>query len=71
MVVDKDAVTAALRAQGQHDRALQAESTLPRTVDTKLEAATLHQLGLNVSDVEAVATDPERDDSKPDAEPVG
>jgi hypothetical protein len=55
MVVDKDAVTSALRAQGHHDRALQAESSLPRTVDTDLEAGTLHQLGLQVADVEAVA----------------
>jgi hypothetical protein len=56
MVVDKGAITSALRAQGQHDRALQAETSLPRTVDTQLEASTLHQLGLNVSDVEARAT---------------
>jgi hypothetical protein len=56
MVVDKDAVTAALREQGEHDRAAQAESALPRTVDTRLEASTLHQLGLNVSEVEATVT---------------
>jgi len=55
MVVDKDAVTEALRARGDHDRAMLAESTLPRTVDTTVEAGTLHQLDLNVAEVEAVA----------------
>jgi hypothetical protein len=66
MVVDKDAVTSALRAQGEHDRALQAEIALPRTVDTRLEAGTLHQLGLNVTDVEAVLSE-----SETGAGPVG
>ena len=55
MVVDKDAVTEALRARGDHDRAMLAESTLPRTVDTRVEAGTLHQLDLNVAEVEAAA----------------
>jgi hypothetical protein len=56
MVVDKDAVTRALRARGDHDRALQAETTLPRTVDLERDGALLqHQLDLTVSDVEAVA----------------
>lgn len=55
MVVDKDAVTEALRAQGDHDRALQAETALSRSVDLERDAGTLHQLGLNVADVEAAA----------------
>jgi hypothetical protein len=56
MVVDKDAVTRALRARGDHDRALQAETTLPRTVDLERDGALLqHQLDLTVSDVEAAA----------------
>lgn len=56
MVVDKDAVTETLRAQGEHDRALLAETALPRTVDLERDAGTLHhQLGLNVADVEAAA----------------
>ncbi len=53
MVVDKEAVTAALRARGDHDRAVQAEVVLPRSVDTKEDAGLLHQLDLNVSEVEA------------------
>ena len=69
MVVDKDAVTAALRAQGEHDRAAQAESALPRTVDTELDALTLHHLGLSVSEVEATASAASADTG--DAEPVG
>lgn len=57
MVVDKDAVTHVLRARGDHDRALQAETALPRTVDTEREAATLHQLDLNVAEVEELAAE--------------
>jgi len=55
MVVDKDAVTETLRAQGDHDRALLAETALSRTVDLERDAGTLHQLGLNVTDVERAA----------------
>lgn len=55
MVVDKDAVTEALRARGDHDRAMQAQTALPRTVDTQREASTLHQLDLSVAEVEAAA----------------
>lgn len=53
MLVDKDAVTDALRARGDHDRAVQAEAVLPRHVDTDREAGLLHQLDLNVAEVEA------------------
>ena len=67
MVVDKDAVTQALRARGDHDRALQAETTLPRTVDLDRDGALLqHQLDLTVSDVEAAAADDD-DESAPSA----
>ena len=61
MVVDKDAVTEALRARGDHDRALLAESTLPRTVDLEREAGTLHQLDLKVTEVEEAATATDED----------
>lgn len=57
MQVDKDAVTETLRARGDHDRAAQAESALPRTVDTNREAGVLHQLDLSVEEVEAVAAE--------------
>lgn len=57
MQVDKDAVTETLRARGDHDRAAQAESALPRTVDTSREAGVLHQLDLSVEEVEAVAAE--------------
>ena len=53
MVVDKEAVTAALRARGDHDRAAQAEVVLPRSVDTQEDAGLLHQLDLNVCEVES------------------
>lgn len=57
MQVDKDAVSETLRARGDHDRAAQAETTLPRTVDTDREAGLLHQLDLSVTEVEAAASE--------------
>lgn len=66
MVVDKDAVTETLRAQGDHDRALLAESTLSRSVDLERDAGTLHQLGLNVADVEQAAAEDSAEDSPED-----
>ncbi len=55
MLVDKDAVTDALRARGDHDRAAQADTALPRNVDTETDAGLLHQFELNVCEVEAEA----------------
>jgi hypothetical protein len=57
MVVDKEAVTAALGARGDHDRAAQAEVVLPRNVDTHEDAGLLHGLDLNVREVEAASED--------------
>ena len=48
MQVDKETVAAALRAQGDHDRAQQAECSLPRHVDTERDAALLHLLDVDV-----------------------
>jgi hypothetical protein len=49
--VDKRAVTATLRAQGEHDRAQRVECALPRRVDTERDAGLLQQLDLRVSDI--------------------
>jgi hypothetical protein len=49
--VQKRAVTAALRSQGDHDRAQQAESVLPRTVDTERDAGLLHRLDVEIEDL--------------------
>ncbi len=48
MQVDKRAVAAALRNQGDHDRAQQAECSLPRHVDTERDAGLLRQLDVDV-----------------------
>jgi hypothetical protein len=61
VLVDKEAVTDALRARGDHDRAAQAETALPRNVDTETDAGLLHQFELNVCDV--VAAEAESDPS--------
>ena len=52
MNLDKEDVCARLRAEGDHDRAQQAECTLPRVVDTERDAALLHQFEINVADLE-------------------
>jgi hypothetical protein len=62
VLVDKDAVTDALRARGDHDRAAQAATALPRNVDTETDAGILHQFELNVSEVEAEAESASEDD---------
>ncbi len=51
MIVEKEAVTAKLRADGEHDRASQAETALPRHIDPQRDAALLHQFDLSVSEL--------------------
>ncbi len=47
MVMDRQAVVTALRAQGDHDRALQASCMLPTMVDTEKDANVLSMLGVS------------------------
>ena len=42
--IDKDTVTTALRERGDHDRAVQAECVLPRSVDTERDVQGQHRL---------------------------
>jgi hypothetical protein len=49
--VEKEAVSAALRRQGDHDKAQQAECALPRHVDTERDAGVLHRLDVDVDDL--------------------
>ncbi len=53
MHVKKSAVTAALRRQGDHDRALQAECALPGHVDTERDASLLHRLDVDIAELES------------------
>jgi hypothetical protein len=53
MQVEKSVVTAALRRQGDHDRAQQAQCSLPRHVDTERDASLLHLLDVDVHTLEA------------------
>jgi hypothetical protein len=53
MHVKKSAVTAALRRQGDHDRALQAECALPGQVDTERDASLLHRLDVDIAELES------------------
>jgi hypothetical protein len=52
MLTDRKTVVSALRAQGEHDRALQASCQLPQHVDTDQDAAVLRQLGVDVSSLD-------------------
>jgi len=50
--LDKGAVAAALRRQGDHDRAQQAECSLPRQVDTQRDAGLLHRLDVDLDELD-------------------
>ena len=52
MVTDRTTVVHALRAQGDHDRALQASCILPTMVDTDKDANVLSMLGVCPSSLE-------------------
>jgi hypothetical protein len=54
MRVDKSAVTAALRRQGDHDRALQAECLLSGHVDTERDANLLRRLDVDLHDLDGL-----------------
>lgn len=53
MRVKKDAVEAKLRAEGEHDRALEAHCVLPRVVDTERDAGLLSQLEISPTELAA------------------
>lgn len=53
MHIEKETVAEKLRAQGDYDRAQQAEVVLPRHVDTQRDAGLLHALDLSVAEVES------------------
>ena len=53
MNINKSAVTAALRRQGDHDRAIQAECTLPGQVDTERDANLLHRLEVDLAELQS------------------
>ena len=55
--IDKETVTTALRERGDHDRAVQAECVLPRSVDTERDAGLLIQLDVNADALEATPED--------------
>ena len=52
MQLEKETVTSALRRQGDHDKAQQAECALPRQVDTDRDAGLLHRLDVDVDDLD-------------------
>ncbi|MGZ4427617.1 MAG: hypothetical protein ACXVXC_00600 [Nocardioidaceae bacterium] len=52
MQIEKETVADKLRAQGDYDRAQQAEVVLPRHVDTERDAGLLHALDLSVGELE-------------------
>jgi hypothetical protein len=57
MYLEKEAVTARLRADGEYDRAHMAETTLPKHIDPERDAGLLHQFDLNVTELNRELTD--------------
>jgi hypothetical protein len=49
--VEKSEVTSVLRKKGAHDRAQQAECSLPRHVDTERDASLLHRFDVDVREL--------------------
>jgi hypothetical protein len=51
MNIDKAQIIELLKSQGNHEKAGQAESELPDTVDTDQHAGLLSKLGINPQDL--------------------
>ena len=51
MMTDREAVVDVLRSHGEHDRALEAQCTLPQWVDVEEDAGVLQQLGVSPSEL--------------------
>ena len=52
MLTERDTVVRALRSRGDHDRALQAQCTLPRWVDPERDAGVLLQFDIESADIQ-------------------
>lgn len=55
MEIEKDDVVDMLRSRGEHDKAQQAASALPRHVDTTKDAGLLHTFDINTTEVTEAA----------------
>lgn len=53
MLTERKVVVRALRSRGDHDRALQAECSLPQWIDTEEDAGVLQQVNVEVSELRA------------------
>ena len=53
MLTERKVVVRALRSRGDHDRALQAECSLPRWVDHDADIGLLQQVDVEVSDLQS------------------
>ena len=51
MQIDKSQIIDLLKSRGEDDKASQAESELPETVDTEKDAGMLGKLGVNPQDL--------------------
>ncbi len=51
MQIDKSQIIDLLKSRGEDDKASQAESELPETVDTEKDAGMLGKLGINPQDL--------------------
>lgn len=53
MHTERETVVRALRSRGDHDRALKAQCTFPRWVDSERDANVLQQLEVEPADIQA------------------
>ncbi len=51
MEIPKEQILELLRSRGDHDKATQAQSELPDTVDTERDAGLLQRFGLDPGDI--------------------
>lgn len=55
MYAERERVVRALRSRGDHDRALQAQCSLPQWVDLRRDVGLLQQLDVEVSEIDVGA----------------
>jgi hypothetical protein len=56
MLIDKSVVSAALRQRGHHDRAQEADCSLPRSVDTDRDASLIHKFDVSLVELTGQAS---------------
>ena len=67
MYAEREMVVRALRSRGDHDRALQAQCSLPQWVDLEQDAGLLQQVDVEVSELDVGRGPGHAEDGEPRA----